>query len=105
MLTFTADPNATIGTTFARFRISTLMGLGYAGPAPDGEVEDYEVIIRNPVAIWHLDENSGSIAFDATSYSNDGIIYGPTWTPGYSNSALSFNGNWDYVEASAFSKS
>ena len=54
MLTFTADPNATLGTTFARFRISTLMGLGYTGPAPDGEVEDYEVIIRNPLAIWHL---------------------------------------------------
>ncbi len=98
MLTITADPSASIGKTFTRFRISTVLGLGYTGPAPDGEVEDYEVIIRNPVAIWHFDENAGTIAYDATSYNNDGTINGPTWTPGYSNSALSFNGIWDYVE-------
>jgi len=97
MLTFTANPNATLGTTFARFRISSLMNLSYTGPAPDGEVEDYEVIIRHPVAIWHLDENAGSTAFDATSYDNDGTVTGPTWTPGYSNSALNFNGSSDYV--------
>ena len=29
--------------TFARFRISSLGGLSYDGPAPDGEVEDYPV--------------------------------------------------------------
>lgn len=98
MLTFTADPNATIGTSFARFRISTQIGLSYTGPAPDGEVEDYEVIISHPVAIWHFDENTGTTAYDATSYNNDGTVYGPTWTGGYTNSALNFNGNWDYVE-------
>jgi hypothetical protein len=97
ILTFIADPNATIGITFARFRISTVLGLGYNGPAPDGEVEDYEVIIRNPLAIWHLDENAGTIAFDATSYQNDGTINGATWTSGFSNSALSFNGSSDEV--------
>jgi hypothetical protein len=31
------------GLTYARFRISSLQGLGFAGPAPDGEVEDYLV--------------------------------------------------------------
>ena len=32
-------------TTFARFRFSTVGGLSYDGPAPDGEVEDYTVEI------------------------------------------------------------
>jgi hypothetical protein len=33
----------TNGLTYARFRISSQQGLGFAGPAPDGEVEDYQV--------------------------------------------------------------
>lgn len=35
-------------TTFARFRVSTAGGLGFAGPAADGEVEDYRVSINLP---------------------------------------------------------
>ncbi|MCD4734454.1 MAG: hypothetical protein K8R53_00285 [Bacteroidales bacterium] len=42
---FTIPASATIGNTFARFRYSTFQGLTYYGPAYDGEVEDYEVII------------------------------------------------------------
>lgn len=99
ILAFVADPNATLGTTFARFRLSTVLNLGYTGPALDGEVEDYELIIRHPVAIWHLDENAGNIAYDATNYDNDAALTGPTWTPGYSNSALNFNGSSDYALA------
>ncbi|MDO8490587.1 MAG: GEVED domain-containing protein [Dehalococcoidia bacterium] len=34
------------GPTFARFRISSQGGLGPDGPAPDGEVEDYRVIVE-----------------------------------------------------------
>ncbi|MBN1818812.1 MAG: hypothetical protein JW828_15730 [Sedimentisphaerales bacterium] len=42
-------PAAAAGaTTYARFRISTVQGLGYAGPAHDGEVEDYTVMIESP---------------------------------------------------------
>ncbi len=37
------------GPTFARFRCSTLTGLGPAGMAPDGEVEDYQVLIEEPM--------------------------------------------------------
>ncbi|WP_372798888.1 GEVED domain-containing protein [Pontiella sp.] len=33
------------GVTYARFRLSTATGLSYDGTAPDGEVEDYRVII------------------------------------------------------------
>ena len=34
--------------TYARFRFSTTPGLSYAGPATDGEVEDYRVLIQPP---------------------------------------------------------
>jgi len=43
--------DAISGTTFARFRFSTLRGLSYDGPAPDGEVEDYMVEIPPPLRI------------------------------------------------------
>lgn len=34
------------GDTFARFRLSSVGGLGSTGPAADGEVEDYQVTIK-----------------------------------------------------------
>ncbi|MEM7390899.1 MAG: HYR domain-containing protein, partial [Verrucomicrobiota bacterium] len=37
--------SAMAGTTFARFRLSSAGGLGTSGPAPDGEVEDYQLNI------------------------------------------------------------
>ena len=42
-------PSTAVGTdqTYARFRISTVGGLGPGGPAADGEVEDYEVAISD----------------------------------------------------------
>ena len=47
-LTFTLNPAALVGKTFARFRLSTVQNLGYTGAAPDGEVEDYMVYIVKP---------------------------------------------------------
>ena len=35
-------------TTYARFRFSSVMQLSPSGPAPDGEVEDYQVDIASP---------------------------------------------------------
>jgi hypothetical protein len=46
-LSFTPPGGATVGTSFARFRISTSGGLSQTGWAADGEVEDYEVSIIN----------------------------------------------------------
>jgi hypothetical protein len=43
---FTVPTTAVVGQTFARFRISTMDSLLPVGPAPDGEVEDYEVFIE-----------------------------------------------------------
>src|SRR5262245_20179569 len=45
LLTFTVPLTATPGSTFARFRFSTVGGLSFDGEAPDGEVEDYHVAI------------------------------------------------------------
>jgi len=39
-------PDAAVGQSFARFRISTKGGLEPEGPAANGEVEDYDVSIR-----------------------------------------------------------
>ena len=40
---------ALTGSTFARFRLSSVGGLGVAGAANDGEVEDYQVTISSPL--------------------------------------------------------
>ena len=44
-LTFDIPGIALAGTTYARFRLSTVGGLGVGGAADDGEVEDYQVTI------------------------------------------------------------
>jgi hypothetical protein len=46
-LSFDVPAGAALGYTFARFRFSTAGGLDYVGPAADGEVEDYRLIIDN----------------------------------------------------------
>ena len=53
VLTLDVPSYASAGTTYARFRVSTVGGsggLGVGGTAADGEVEDYQVTIENPVA-------------------------------------------------------
>ncbi len=46
-------PGAMPGPTFARFRYSTVGGLPPTGPAPDGEVEDYQLDIEEaPPTDW-----------------------------------------------------
>lgn len=43
---FMVPANAAVGRTYARFRMSTAGGLPPTGPAADGEVEDYAVIVK-----------------------------------------------------------
>lgn len=43
---YTVPPSAMPGLTFARFRFNTFGPLPFTGPAPDGEVEDYQVRIE-----------------------------------------------------------
>ncbi len=47
-LTFAVPAGANLGSTFARFRVSSSSGLTPSGQASDGEVEDYEVTISAP---------------------------------------------------------
>jgi uncharacterized repeat protein (TIGR01451 family) len=48
-LSFAVPSGATLGTTFARFRLDTVGGLSPSGYATDGEVEDYLVeIVEGP---------------------------------------------------------
>jgi hypothetical protein len=47
--TITVPAGASPGLTFARFRFSSVRELGVTGEAPDGEVEDYAIEIREPV--------------------------------------------------------
>ncbi|MBK7428217.1 MAG: HYR domain-containing protein [Saprospiraceae bacterium] len=46
-LSFAVPPGAVVGTSFARFRLSSASGLSFTGAAADGEVEDYQVNILN----------------------------------------------------------
>jgi hypothetical protein len=48
-LTYVVPASAAVGVTYSRFRFNTTGGLGYDGPADDGEVEDYRVFILEPI--------------------------------------------------------
>ncbi len=48
------------------------------------------------VALWHMDEGSGSTVYDSVG-NNDGTITGATWVDGKFGKALSFDGVDDYV--------
>ena len=69
VLTLDVPSYAIAGTTYARFRVSTVGGsggLGVGGLASDGEVEDYQVTIENPAASSDVfgDQNTISTAAD-----------------------------------------
>lgn len=49
------------------------------------------------IAHWTFDEGSGQTAYDSAG-SNNGTIYGATWTAGRIGGALSFNGTNSYVD-------
>ena len=64
-LTFTVPAGGPLGQSFARFRFSTAQGLPFFGPAPDGEVEDYEVLIEQeyPGDFEYGDAPEGSLGY------------------------------------------
>ena len=69
-LNFSVPQDAALGTTYARFRLASASGLGTAGNAPDGEVEDYTLSIFDraytcPAAkadLWFANDESGSVS-------------------------------------------
>ncbi|MGA2092954.1 MAG: LamG-like jellyroll fold domain-containing protein, partial [Sedimentisphaerales bacterium] len=64
-----------------------------------GNVWSFTPLIPGLVAEWKFDEGTGTTAYDFTG-SNNGTIYGATWTTGMSGKALSFDGVNDYVSVS-----
>ncbi len=56
-LTFSVPADGSHGYSYARFRFSTAGGLSLDGPAADGEVEDYRVVIGRDWTPLQLDFN------------------------------------------------
>ncbi len=70
-LSFIVPATAVPGPSFARFRFSTQTGLSYTGPATDGEVEDYQVMIEeNPELKWQQLPDPGRSGLHAHDYIN-----------------------------------
>ena len=70
-LTFRLPPGVVAGTTYARFRLSSLGGLGLTGLAADGEVEDHAVVIAGPTAGSGQFSASNSILSGNNSFSRN----------------------------------
>ncbi|MBE0663292.1 MAG: T9SS type A sorting domain-containing protein [Bacteroidales bacterium] len=79
-LTFIAPPGTLPGFNYSRFRYSTQPGLSFTGTAPDGEVEDYNVIVEEYGDIkWRQlpEPNLPGLHADPTSWiADDWICYG-----------------------------
>jgi large repetitive protein len=58
---------AVAGTTYARFRCSTATGLGPTGPAPNGEVEDYVVVIGTATPRIGLSKRVAQFTLDSVN--------------------------------------
>jgi hypothetical protein len=59
---YTVPAGATPGVTYARFRCTTAGPVGYTGAAPDGEMEDYELLISGvPVEFGDLPDGYGTL--------------------------------------------
>ena len=50
------------------------------------------------VGYWNFDEGEGNTALDNSGNDNDGTVYGASYVDGISGTALSFDGEDDYVE-------
>ena len=62
MVSVVVPAGATAGTTCARFRYSSAGGLGATGAAADGEVEDYQVLVVDPLDFGDAPDSYGTTA-------------------------------------------
>ena len=76
-LSFVVPAGATAGSAYSRFRFSTTGGLGYAGSASDGEVEDYVVEIERAFDFGDAPEPNYPtyLASDGARHIIDGVLY------------------------------
>lgn len=63
-----------------------------------GAFDEYSLMVKGPMAIWHFDENKGATAYDSTANANNGTIVNALWTKGVLGSGLSFDGSGDYID-------
>ena len=71
------------------------------GILSSGWLEDNTYTLEtNEAAWWKFDEGEGTIAYDSSAFDRHGTLSDPppTWTAGYINDALDFNGVDNYVE-------
>lgn len=54
-------------------------------------------VMEDSVGDWHLDESTGTIAYDVSGNGNHGNLVGPIWSEGKWNPALQFDGIDDEV--------
>lgn len=91
-ISFDVPADATVGSTFARFRFSSATGLAPNGGAPDGEVEDYgvEIVCSNvhgcfvDLALVKDDGRDAAVPGEGVSY----IITATNLGPGDAMGAL-----------------
>ena len=67
VLSFAVPATASLGQTFARFRFSSVGNLSFAGPAWDGEVEDYvvQIVAGAVISGKKFHDANGSRSYDA----------------------------------------
>lgn len=66
-LSFTIPAGAKTGSTFSRYRLSTVGGYLYSGPAIDGEVEDHAVSFVDPAPTVSLRRADGEEIYTSTN--------------------------------------
>ena len=103
IINFTVPAGASIGSTYARFRLSSQPGLQYYGLAPDGEVEDYRVLST----MADLDYGDAPdpnyptyLASNGARHANDGITYLGLLIDTESNGVPSANADGDDLNGS-----
>ncbi len=96
---FPVPNNAITDTTYARFRISTMPGLSFTGLAPNGEVEDYRVIIEEPAPELDFgdapDTYSTLLASNGPRHIVNGIVFMGNAPDTEANGFPSVNANGD----------
>ena len=105
-LTFNVPAGISPGETYTRFRFSTAGGLTFTGPANDGEVEDYKVVINPPgwgyipTGTTHLIAVPTDIAFNCITLSA-GDFVGVFYDDGQGNPACGGVALWDALNNQA----
>ena len=67
-------------------------------PVGEPPLFDLETAAANLVGHWPFDEGTGTVAGDVSGYGNNGtLMNGPVWVPGHLGTALSFDGDDDFV--------